>query len=121
AHSRSPLIHGHWLSRLGLNGSYERIDVAPADLPVFLNDMALNGFVGGNVTIPHKEVVHDLVTRRTDAADLIGAVNTLWFADGILHGDNTDAHGFAANLDQYQPGWSSASSALVLGAGGAAR
>lgn len=121
AHSRSPLIHGHWLSRLGLNGSYERIDVAPADLPVFLNDMALNGFVGGNVTIPHKEVVHDLVTRRTDAADLIGAVNTLWFADGILHGDNTDAHGFAANLDQYQPGWNSASSALVLGAGGAAR
>ena len=121
AHSRSPLIHGHWLSRLGLNGSYERIDVAPADLPVFLNDMALNGFVGGNVTIPHKEVVYDLVARRTDAADLIGAVNTLWFADGILHGDNTDAHGFAANLDQYQPSWSSASSALVLGAGGAAR
>ena len=121
AHSRSPLIHGHWLSQLGLAGSYERIDVAPEDLRTFISDMSRNGFVGGNVTIPHKEVVHDLVARRSDAADLIGAVNTLWISDGALHGDNTDTHGFASNLEHYQPGWNSASSALVLGAGGAAR
>lgn len=121
AHSRSPLIHGYWLSRLGLDGSYERIDVAPGDLRAFIADMSKKGFVGGNITIPHKEVIHDLVARRSDAAELIGAVNTMWFADGILHGDNTDARGFASNLQHYQPGWGSASSALVLGAGGAAR
>lgn len=121
AHSRSPLIHGHWLSSLGLDGSYERIDVAPGDLRTFIADLSKNGFVGGNVTIPHKEVVRELVARPSEAAELIGAVNTLWSADGILHGDNTDAQGFASNLENYQPGWSSVSSALVLGAGGAAR
>ena len=121
AHSRSPVIHGYWLSSLGLDGSYERIDVAPGDLRTFIADLSKNGFVGGNVTIPHKEVVREFVTRPSEAAELIGAVNTLWSADGILHGDNTDAQGFASNLENYQPGWSSVSSALVLGAGGAAR
>ncbi len=121
AHSRSPVIHGHWLAEHGIAGSYERIDVAPADLPDFIRRFAESGFAGGNVTIPHKETVLALVGRLDEAAELIGAVNTLWLADGVIHGGNTDAIGFSANLDQSAPQWRDVKSALVLGAGGAAR
>lgn len=121
AHSRSPLIHGHWLERHGISGSYEAVDVAPADLPSFLKEMTARGFRGGNVTIPHKEAVHAAVARCDAAAELIGAVNTLWHEDGVLVGGNTDAAGFAANLDDHAPQWRGTGSALVVGAGGAAR
>lgn len=121
AHSRSPLIHGHWLESLGIPGSYERIEVAPAELEAFLKSLPSSGFAGGNVTIPHKEETHRLVDRRNEAAELIGAVNTLWFEDGALWGGNTDAEGFSANLDAGAPGWRRARSAVVLGAGGASR
>jgi len=121
AHSRSPLIHGHWLKSLGIAGSYERIEVAPAELEGFLKSLRPKGLAGGNVTIPHKEETFRLVDRRDDAAELIGAVNTLWLDDGVLWGGNTDAEGFSANLDTSAPDWRHASSALVLGAGGAAR
>jgi shikimate dehydrogenase len=80
-----------------------------------------NGYRGGNVTIPHKEAAFALVARRDQAAEEIGAVNTLWFEDGVLWGGNTDAHGFAANLDDNAPGWASSGPAVVLGAGGASR
>jgi shikimate dehydrogenase len=121
AHSRSPKIHGFWLKQYGIDGSYEPIDVAPDDFAVFLAGLQAQGFRGGNVTIPHKEKAFSLVQRRDDAAEEIGAVNTLWFDDGILCGGNTDAHGFAANLDEYAPGWAGNGAAVVLGAGGAAR
>ena len=121
AHSRSPKIHGHWLKTYGIAGTYEAIDVAPADLAAFLAGLRGNGFGGGNVTIPHKEAAFALAGRRDEAAEAIGAVNTLWFEDGRLCGGNTDAHGFAANLDQYAPGWAANGPAVVLGAGGAAR
>lgn len=121
AHSRSPKIHGHWLTAYGLAGSYEAIDVAPGDLASFIAGLRENGFRGGNVTIPHKEAVFGLAERRDSAAELIGAVNTLWYEDGRLWGGNTDAHGFAANLDEYAPGWAANGPAVVLGAGGAAR
>jgi shikimate dehydrogenase len=121
AHSRSPKIHGHWLAAHGIAGSYEAIDVAPQDLGSFLEGLAGRGFCGGNVTIPHKEAVFDLVVHRDAAAEAIGAVNTLWFEEGRLCGGNTDAHGFAANLDEHAPGWAEAGAAVVLGAGGAAR
>jgi len=121
AHSRSPKIHGHWLAAHGIAGSYEAIDVAPADLSAFLAGLRKNGFSGGNVTLPHKEAVFAGAGRRDEAAELIGAVNTLWFEDGILVGGNTDAYGFAANLDEYAPGWAADGPAVVLGAGGAAR
>ncbi|MFE0016553.1 shikimate dehydrogenase [Mesorhizobium sp. NPDC059054] len=121
AHSRSPKIHGHWLKAYGIAGSYEAIDVAPADLPAFLSALAERGFSGGNVTIPHKEDVFAAVKRRDAAAEQIGAINTLWLEDGEVCGGNTDAHGFAANLDEYVPGWAGNGPALVLGAGGAAR
>lgn len=121
AHSRSPLIHGYWLKELGIDGSYERVDIAPEDFASFLKRLAAEGWQGGNVTIPHKEKAFAMVERRDAAAEAIGAVNTLWFENGVLHGGNTDAYGFAANLDSHGKSWRDANTALVLGAGGAAR
>jgi shikimate dehydrogenase len=122
-HSRSPLIHGHWLQAHGLAGAYERLDVAPADLPAFLRDFPERGYVGGNVTVPHKEAAFRAVAVATERARRLGAVNTLWIEDGRLHGDNTDGEGFTASLDEAAgPGWADgARAALVIGAGGAAR
>lgn len=121
AHSRSPLIHGYWLAEHGVDGSYERIDVAPAAFPAFIAGLAEAGLAGGNVTLPHKEAAFRLVARRDAAAQAIGAVNTLWFEDGDLVGGNTDAYGYAAHLDASAPAWRDGRSAVVLGAGGAAR
>jgi len=121
AHSRSPLIHSHWLKSYGIDGSYTAIDVAPADFAAFLRGLAAAGLRGGNVTIPHKEAAFAAVQRRDEAAEQIGAVNTLWFEDGVLWGGNTDAYGFAANLDHLAPGWAKGDVAVVLGAGGASR
>jgi shikimate dehydrogenase len=120
-HSRSPLIHRYWLRQFGISGSYDAVDVAPDAFPQFLDRLGISGFVGGNVTIPHKETANSLVSRRDEAAELIGAVNTLWLEEGTLHGGNTDAYGFAANLDICAPGWHQARRVVVLGAGGASR
>ena len=125
AHSRSPLIHGHWLAEHGLAGSYDRVEVPPKDFSRFLRGLPGAGFAGGNVTIPHKEAALDLVDERSPTAERIGAVNTLVVgADGRLLGDNTDAHGFVAHCDAtLGPAWIErhGGTALVLGAGGAAR
>lgn len=125
-HSRSPLIHGHWLERHGIAGSYEPIEVAPADLPAFLDRIRSGEFVGGNVTVPHKEAAWQLVDLRDLETDGLKAFNTLSqhpTADGIaIYGQNTDLYGFLANLDQQAPGWDEGlENAIVLGAGGAAR
>lgn len=121
AHSRSPLIHGHWLREHGIAGSYERIDVAPGDVADFVRTLPTSGFVGGNVTLPHKQAVCALADELDDAAKQIGAANTLWVEDGKVHAGNTDTLGFSANLDRAAPRWRDAETALVLGAGGAAR
>ncbi|MGI3902847.1 MAG: shikimate dehydrogenase [Janthinobacterium lividum] len=122
SHSRSPLIHGHWLKIHGLPGSYEKIDVAPEELGAFIASLKENGFVGGNVTVPHKARVLEIADAVDEAADAIGAANTLWFDDDDLVAGNTDALGFLANLDQEAPGWDAkGGAAVVLGAGGAAR
>ncbi|MEZ2331513.1 shikimate dehydrogenase [Mesorhizobium sp. RCC_202] len=121
AHSRSPKIHGHWLATYGIDGSYQAIDVRPDDFASFLKSLGANGYRGGNVTIPHKEAAFALAERRDEAAEAIGAVNTLWFEDGVLWGGNTDGLGFAGNLDDYAPGWADNGPAVVLGAGGASR
>jgi shikimate dehydrogenase len=122
AHSRSPLIHGHWLERYGIAGSYEKIDVAPAALPAFLDRLRAGDFVGGNVTVPHKEAAFALADVRDPAVAHIGAMNTLTVHNGLIHATNTDLYGFLANLDAAEPGWSEGlESAVVLGAGGAAR
>ena len=122
AHSRSPLIHGTWLKEHGIDGSYEAIDVAPADLPAFFERLRAGEFAGGNVTIPHKEAVFALCDSVDDLARMIGAVNTLVVRDGKVHGTNTDYLGFLGNLDANAPNWSDGpNDALVIGAGGAAR
>jgi shikimate dehydrogenase len=120
AHSRSPLIHHHWLRKLGIEGGYVIEAVPPDELQDFVFRLALRGFVGANVTIPHKERV--LKLSKPDArASAVGAANTLWFADGELCATNTDVEGFLNNLDACAPGWDEAEEVLVLGAGGAAR
>lgn len=123
AHSRSPALHGYWLERYGLQGYYIPMDIAQADLAEALQTLPKLGFVGVNVTIPHKESVLQLADTVTDRAALIGAANTLIFRqDGKIHADNTDGSGFVANLRQNAPMWAPASGpAAVLGAGGAAR
>ena len=122
AHSRSPLIHGFWLKQLGLAGSYDKIDVAPDALPAFVHGLDAAGFVGGNVTVPHKTAAMALVDHVDAAGLAIGAINTLWHDDGRLMGSNTDAQGFVGNLDAEAPGWDrTPGRAVVLGAGGAAR
>jgi shikimate dehydrogenase len=120
AHSRSPLIHHYWLRTLGIDGGYVIEAVPPDDLRDFVLRLSLRGFVGANVTIPHKENVLGLSTPD-EQARAIGAANTLWFADGELRSTNTDVEGFVNNLDASAPGWDRAEEALVLGAGGSAR
>ena len=124
SHSKSPLIHGHWLKIYGITGQYEKRAVSPEDLPRFITTLADQGFVGGNVTIPHKEAILPFVDVCHQTAARLGAANTVWLEDGQLHADNTDGYGFLANLDQHQPGWDDNGedkSALILGAGGACR
>lgn len=121
AHSRSPLIHGFWLETLGIAGSYAPLDIDGDAIEAFLRGLPDSGFSGGNVTIPHKEAAFRAADRLDAAAEAIGAANTLWLEEGRLVAGNTDAHGFAANLDQQAPGWRRMRTALVLGAGGAAR
>ena len=123
AHSRSPALHAHWLRRHGLAGHYVPLEVTQADLPEVIRALPRMGFVGCNVTIPHKESVLKLADIITDRASLIGAANTLIYrSDGKLHADNTDGAGFLANLRQEAPHWHPpAGPAAVLGAGGAAR
>ncbi len=123
AHSKSPLLHKHWLRSYGLAGDYVPLHVADGDLENVLRTLPQMGFVGVNVTIPHKVAVMDIVDHISDRAILIGAANTLIFRqDGKIHADNTDGYGFIANLKQNAPGWQPGSGpAAVLGAGGAAR
>ncbi|MEM7470590.1 MAG: shikimate dehydrogenase [Pseudomonadota bacterium] len=123
AHSKSPRLHGHWLRRYGLAGHYIPMDVASSDLAHVLDILPRAGFLGVNVTIPHKEPVLDIADVISDRAALIGAANTLTFqSDGKLHADNTDGVGFISNLKQNAPDWKASDGpAIVLGAGGAAR
>lgn len=123
AHSRSPLLHGHWLKTYGLQGHYIPMDIAPDKLETAFRTLPDLGFVGVNVTIPHKEKVMEIADLVSDRATLIGAANTIIFRkDGKIHADNTDGYGFIENLRQGAPGWDpQAGPAMVLGAGGAAR
>jgi shikimate dehydrogenase len=120
-HSRSPLIHNYWIKQLGLNAEYRREAVAPEAFADFVSKLAEHGYVGANVTLPHKEAA--LKVSEPDArANAIGAANTLWLSDGRLRSTNTDVEGFVTNLDAARPGWDRGlHTAVVLGAGGAAR
>jgi shikimate dehydrogenase len=120
AHSRSPLIHHYWLRTLGIEGGYNIEAVPPEGFAEFILHLAAHGFVGANVTLPHKE--RALALSTPDArARAVGAANTLWYDGDTLCSTNTDVEGFINNLDASAPGWDKASDVLVLGAGGAAR
>jgi shikimate dehydrogenase len=119
SHSRSPAMHNAALAELGLadEWSYEAIEVAPADFEAVLRRLAAEGFVGANVTVPHKVAALELSDEASDAARAIGAANTLSFPSGRIVAENTDARGFLDSLPAPPKG----KRALVLGAGGSAR
>jgi shikimate dehydrogenase len=120
AHSRSPLIHHYWLRTLGIAGGYNIEAVPPEGFAEFVLHLSTHGFVGANVTLPHKE--RALALSAPDArARAVGAANTLWYDGGELRSTNTDIEGFISNLDAAAPGWDAAGEALVLGAGGSSR
>ncbi len=120
AHSRSPLIHHYWLRTLGIDGGYIIEAVPPEELAEFVLHLSKHGFVGANVTIPHKERVLAL-SFPDERARAVGAANTLWYEGEELRSTNTDIEGFINNLDASAPGWDKVDEALVLGAGGSSR
>ena len=120
-HSRSPLIHNYWIRQHGLDAEYRREAVPPEEFASFLRQLAERGYVGANVTLPHKE---EALARSApdERATKVGAANTLWLDDGTLGSTNTDVEGFLNNLDDQTPGWDHAlETAMLLGGGGAAR
>ena len=120
AHSRSPLIHHYWLRTLGIEGGYNIEAVPPEGFAEFVLHLSTHGFVGANVTIPHKE--RALALTVPDArARAVGAANTLWYEAGELRSTNTDIEGFINHLDASAKGWDQIDDALVLGAGGSSR
>ena len=121
-HSRSPMIHGHWLERYGIDGRYSKIAVRPDEVAAFVTSLAARGLAGCNVTLPHKEAVFRAAAVRERSAEAVGAANTLWLEDDRLHAANTDTYGFMRHLDLTAPGWKAKDRpVLLLGAGGAAR
>src|SRR5690349_821175 len=122
AHSRSPIIHGYWLKKYGIDGSYTKRAVEPGEVGGFLRNLALEGLAGCNVTIPHKQAAYAAAAERTDAARAVAVANTLWLEGGRLHADNTDGIGFVRHLRASAPRFDASTQAVtVLGAGGAAR
>lgn len=119
-HSRSPLIHGHWLNQYAINGSYEKIAVDPNDLENFIKTLRDN-FAGINITVPHKEKVFHFADIITKEAKAIGAANTIWFENEKLVAGNTDAYGFITHLTTSAPNWNANQPVMILGAGGASR
>jgi shikimate dehydrogenase len=120
-HSRSPLIHNYWIKQHGLDAEYRREAVPPDKFPEFVQNLRAHGYIGANVTLPHKQVALSL-TVPDERARAVGAANCLWYDDSHLRSTNTDVEGFLANLDSATPGWDRGlESAVVLGAGGGAR
>jgi shikimate dehydrogenase len=120
-HSRSPMIHNYWIKQHKLDAEYRREAVPPEKFAEFVRGMRAQGYVGGNVTVPHKETALAL-SEPDERARAVGAANTLWYDGDTLRSTNTDVEGFLANLDEAAPGWDRGlDSAVVLGAGGGAR
>ncbi|NEW98375.1 MULTISPECIES: shikimate dehydrogenase [Rhodopseudomonas] len=120
AHSRSPLIHHYWLRQLGIEGGYSIEAVPPEGFAEFVLHLKTHGYVGANVTIPHKERALQL-TEPDERARAVGAANTLYYDGDLLRSTNTDIEGFIGNLDASAPGWDRSPHAVVLGAGGSSR
>ena len=101
-HSRSPLIHGHWIKQHQLDAVYRSEQIEPVAFGDFLHRLAEHGYVGANITIPHKEAALAM-SEPDDRARAVGAANTLWYDNGHLLSTNTDVEGFTANLDAWVP------------------
>jgi shikimate dehydrogenase len=120
-HSRSPVIHGHWIKQYKLDAVYRREEIAPEAFAGFIGGLSSRGYAGANITLPHKEAALAM-SEPDDRARAVGAANTLWYDSGRLLSTNTDVEGFTANLDASVPGWEKrAGEAVVLGSGGSAR
>ncbi len=120
-HSRSPKLHGYWIDRYGLDADYRAEEIPPDEIREFLTHLRDHGYVGCNVTMPHKDIAFE-VSEPDERATAVGAANTLWLDDGHLRSTNTDVEGFLGALDSAAPGWAERTSeAIVLGAGGAGR
>lgn len=120
-HSRSPIVHNYWLELHAIDGDYGRVTVAPGALRDFLGKLEDNGFIGCNVTLPHKEAAFACVKAADEATKRLGVVNTVFRHDGKTFGTTTDGEGFMANLAAGAAGFSIRNErAVILGAGGAA-
>ena len=117
AQSMSPVLHGWALAQKNMGGLYTTWDTPPGALPAFMKIFRKTPYAGASVTIPHKEAIIPFLNGLTDTARTIGAANTLFWEKGNLIGHNTDMEGFLAPLHTITP----PQTALVLGAGGAAR
>ncbi|WP_075220613.1 shikimate dehydrogenase [Acuticoccus yangtzensis] len=118
AHSRSPMIFGHWFERYDIKARYELLPVHPAELDRFFAEFGTMGLTGVNVTVPHKIAAAGHV-RLDPVGARLNSINTVWMEDGALAGTSSDGAGFIASLDEQAPDWRSAKRGLVLGAGGA--
>jgi shikimate dehydrogenase len=120
-HSLSPKLHGYWLKKYSIEGSYEAIDTPPEALEERLKELSDKGYSGVNLTVPLKETVIPLLSSSSQTAQMIGAVNTLTFTPQGYHGDNTDAYGFIQNLKSSVNLYDYKNHAIIIGAGGAAK
>lgn len=122
SHSRSPLLHGYWLRKYSIAGSYERIPIAPENFGAQFRALAAQGFAGANITIPHKQSAMAFCDSLDSNAKRLGAVNTIIIRNGSFSGSNTDGFGFMENLRLGAPLWKAPlGPAVIIGAGGAAR
>jgi shikimate dehydrogenase len=116
------MLHGYWLKKYGIDGAYTKEAIAPEGVSDFLRSLDANGFVGCNVTVPHKVAAFALADQREPSADAVSAANTLWLSDGKLIAANTDTYGYMTNLGLQAPGWDQRKAPIsILGSGGAAR
>lgn len=121
-HSRSPAIHGFWLARYGIHGTYTKRAVPPGEIESFLAALGSEGLVGCNVTIPYKEAAFRAAVAHEPSATAVGAANTLWLEDGRLCAANTDTYGYMSYLARQAEDWNRRDAPVsILGAGGAAR
>ncbi len=120
--ARSPILHRHWLKQYGIDGDYTREEVPPEKIADFLANLGNHGYVGANITVPHKAAAYLALDHAEPVATAMKVANTLWVEKDGLHGTNTDVHGFLANLDEAIPDWIvQPEQAVVLGAGGGSR
>lgn len=122
-HSRSPLMHNHWMQQHQMAGAYVPLAIAPEGLEAALKSLKSLGFAGCNLTIPHKQTAMQIVDEVDAAAQRIGAISCVTVReDGTLAGSNNDAAGFIRNLKEAQPDWrADKGAAVVIGAGGGSR